>query len=232
MVASSSARRLHQRVGRTSLLAALLLLGVVRGLAASEAMPSFDELRPLFARALIPAAVAELDAHADMPLYRIRATYHPERGTLEGHVRIEFCNQTGATLNDLGLYAFANAGSFHGARLSLGHVEVDGHEVHASQAVDGANQLLALPRALAPGQASVLSAAFEFSLSAGGGDNGLDALDGDVACLYAWYPVLAGWSQGRWQLHPIDGICDPSVLDMAHVLVELTVPDGVQVASG
>jgi len=214
------------------LLALALLMGPSGALAAAEPLPSFPALSAQLGQALVPDAAADLTAHDDDPLYRIRATYAPETHSLDGHLRAEYRNRGDETLTDLGLYTFANASAFHGASLTLSHVAINGQAVSPRPLEQGAAQLIDLQRPCAPGQLLVFSAAFHLVLSMTAGDNGLDEQSADQACLYAWYPVIAGRAAGAWQLHPLNDLTDPCALDMAHVLVELTVPAGMAVASG
>ena len=233
---SPSPGRLRARGTGAVLASILACLGLIAGaggaLAAAEPLPSFGALSAQLGQGLVPAALADLTAHDDDPLYRIRATYAPETHALDGHLRAEYRNRSADTLTDLGLYTFANSSAFHGASLTLSHVAINGQVVTPRPLDQGADQLLDLPRPCAPGQLLVLTAAFHLVLSTSAGDNGLDEQSQDQACLYAWYPVIAGRAAGAWLLHPINDLTDPCALDMAHLLVELTVPAGMAVASG
>jgi len=228
--------RLRAAGGGAVLAGILAVVGFLSGaggsLAAAEPLPSFGALSAQLGQGLVPAAQSDLADHDDDPLYRIRATYTPETHSLAGHLRAEYRNRGAETLTDLGLYTFANSSAFHGASLTLSHVAINGQAVTPRPLEQGADQLIDLPRPCAPGQLLVFSAAFHLVLSTASGDNGLDEQSPDQACLYAWYPVIAGRAPGAWQLHPLNDLTDPCALDMAHVLVELTIPAGMAVASG
>ena len=201
------------------LVAGILLLGVA--LAAGRPAP----LAVPWAAALHAPGPAEYGRWNATARVEVDATWDGE--AVIGRVDITWTNDTGTTLTDLVLATYANQASYHGAAMEVIAASVEGRRVAPQPIAEGLGVRLPLARPLAPGATVRCAATFRHTLSTDEGYHGLACQKpGGPAVLHGWYPDLALWADGRWQVDPLPNLCDPARSLLAHVSARLRVPDG------
>ncbi len=212
----------------TLLSLAMLCIGA---LGASEFDAPFTADQPLLAKALTPAGVRELATVHDLPLYHVRARLDTEGRAITGSLRLWVVNRTPDPWPTLAFHAFANAESYHGASMGVTAARVDGVAQRVEPSSDGTSISITLPAPLAPHGRACIELEYQATMSSEGGLYGLNAAEDGVECLYNWYPDLAVWRDGAWQLHPVGDHGDPTQSESAHVIAEVVIPDAWSLVS-
>ena len=194
-------------------------------LAASLAAGRPAPIPPPWAAALHAPGAAERDSWNTAARIDVDATW--DGTAVVGHMDLVWRNDTGTTLTDLVLATYANQSSYHGAAMEVIAASVDGRQVTPQVIAEGLGVRLSLARPLAPGASVRCTATFRHTLSRDEGYHGLACQKPDgPAVLHGWYPDLALWADGRWQVDPLPSLCDPARSVLAHVTAHLRVPDG------
>ncbi len=191
---------------------------------------------------LTPTAVAayvaagadpkELRERDDAAIYRVEAAYRD--GVVTGTVRMAWKNTTGAPLQDLVFQQYPNDPVWHGATMAVSATAVDGQPVAGAVVRDGLGWRVPLARPLAPGTQVAVDLTFRHALSTTGGYHGLGTVDrpSGVAVLHGWFPELALWRDGAWQVDALPELCDPARSWLYHVQARLEVDDGTAIPAG
>lgn len=216
-----------------SMIRAGCLLLLLLTVAAEDRVAAWRRLTPDLAQALTPAARAELAPLPMTPLVEIVATVDPAAGTIAGTQRIWWPNGGVDPIADLAVRMPANAACFSDASLQLGEATWDGAPLGDGLTIaDGTARHWTLPVGLEPGAAGTLQVAFTTTPSPSGGFHGLMCRDGGTWNLYHWHPELPLRRGHEWSTPEVTGVGDESQGPLAHLVVRLTVPTGMQVIAG
>lgn len=151
-----------------------------------------------------------------------------EEGTYEGKGVITFLNGSGAPLADIMLRLYPNADVIYGGALELLSVAVDGVN-RSGEAIldDGTAWRIPLDTPLAPDSLHTLHVTFRGTLPV---DFPADDIYGifhlsrrePIAALANWYPMLAVWRNGAWDVRPVyaEGDAVVSLTSLYRVQVE------------
>ncbi len=101
-----------------------------------------------------------------------------------------------------------------------------------ASACGGAAAILTLPTPLAPDGLAQVDMDFASGTSSSGGYHGLGNSTDGTSVFYGWYPEIAQRAEHAWRLHPLAQLCDPTLVEMAHLEVRLRMPDAVRVVAG
>ncbi len=183
-----------------------------------------DSERALLRDEMIPACRAEFDRQSTVPSYRITAAYDDATATITGRLSLRVVNTATTPWATICLQTLANAEIFHEAAQTLDSVRLDGVELPQQELEDRTAVEVRLPQLLAVGAAIELEIAFTTVVSKQGGDHGLLNRSDDLLCLYNWYPELALFREGAWEVHPLGEIGDPTRTVSANVVATLTLP--------
>ncbi len=177
---------------------------------------------------------------------KIAACYHlsldlqSTDGSYTGQAQVTFTNLTGAALPDIIFRTYPNATRIYGGELTVTEAQVDGQPVTPEVMLEDQTAIrLPLSTPLAPGATLVVDLDFagEAPVDFGGLPDvyGIFNFDQDaqVLTLANWYPLLAAWRSGGWQVGPVIGVGDAVVSETALYQVDITAPESWQVvASG
>jgi len=149
---------------------------------------------------------------------------------LRGRLRLRWTNPGPDAVPDLLLNCWPNAPAFHGARLELSDVRLDGKPM-APQAEGGGERLrLTLPAPLPPGGSVLLEATVTAALSPTG-YHGLMTRSPDGVCVFsAFLPEPSVRIKGVWRDQPLAGMADALRTHPAHWRLRLRVPAAMAVA--
>ena len=197
--------------------AMLLAAGLATGGSRPEPVP--------WSKALHAPGAAERERWDAAARIDVEATW--DGTAVVGHLDLAWRNDTGTTLTELVLTTYANQSSYHGASMEVLTASVEGRPVTPQVIAQGLGVRLPLARPLAPGGTVRGAATFRHTLSHNEGYHGIACQKpGGPAVLHGWYPDLALWADGRWQVDPLPTLCDPARSVLAHVTAHLRVPDG------
>jgi hypothetical protein len=182
----------------------------------------------LLACGIAPLPTAAREAGASDPgHYDMEISFDPEDRTLAGAMDVAWTNTTGQPQDTLYFRLYPNAAHYADGAMDVMSVAVDGAGVEAEPWPDPTVLEVPLGKAMAPGDETMLSLAFETVIPATSGAS-FGILGGDAGAgwwLADWYPILAGWEDGEgWYLDPPTAFGDPTFAESATYTLTLTAP--------
>jgi hypothetical protein len=171
-------------------------------------------------------------------ILRINVDYAGQ--AFEGHTRVDYTNTEDVALDRLYFRLYPNALQIYGnGRLSVSQVQVDGQPAETSLSLLDSIVEVMLPALLNPGEQ--LQVDFDTSglvpVDFGGGENGsgygIYNYSQGVLALANFYPILAVYDAGGWQLDPVYPFGDAVYSDASLYTVEvITDPEVILATSG
>ena len=176
------------------------------------------------------------DETAVQACYELELSIGENPAEYAGKARIVVPNRTGSAYDDLVFRLYPNADRIYGGRLELDEARVAGQPVEPEQLLaDGTAVRLALAEPVPPGKSIEVELAFSGQTPVDLNNQewvyGVFNFDsGDqVLVLANWFPILAAWRDGDWQVEPVYGVGDAVVSETALFELEVTAPKDWQV---
>lgn len=217
-----------------ALLAGMLLVG---GPVAPtpDPTPTPDPVDPFLRRqaaALRPEFRDDLRGLTDVPRYTIEATVSPERGTVDGTLRVRYVNRSSTRLDRLVFRLLPNAPAIYGGgRLDVRAVTRNGSPVATSVSHAGTALSVPLRPRLAPNGVAFVQIDFTATVPAQTTQGyGIFNQALGVTMLAGWYPVLTAYDDG-WLVPDIPTVGDAMLTDISLYEVTLNVPAGTTVVA-
>lgn len=188
------------------------------------------------AAALNPQGEQDWDSNPFMLCYQLSLALQSGPG-YTGSARITLTNLTGSPLDELVFRLYPNSREIYGGQLQVTSARVAGETVEPEVELPDETALrLPLASSLPVGADLVVELEFEGRTAE---DFGGDLVYGvfnysneaELITLANWYPILAEWEQGAWQVEPVSAMGDAVVSEAALYRVEIQAPEGWQVAS-
>ncbi len=191
--------------------------------AASAPLALAASLRPNSQQALLD--------HADVPSYRITATFDPDARTIAGAQTVIFTNTATVALNDVVFRMYANR---RAPWVQVSFVQVNGSAVQPD-APDETLLRVPLATPLAPGQSVTIDMGFTADIPTG--EDVFDGLYGEengIFTLYGWHPELSELNDGVWLTYDLylASLGDISSTDVANYQVQIDTPDDLTLVAG
>ncbi len=170
--------------------------------------------------------------------YRLKLDLTGIPGEYSGAAQISFNNTTGEELDEVVFRTYPNANKIYGGRLDITKALAGGAPVQPKVYLDDRTAVsLPLAKPLPAGES--LEIELDFTGQVPQDFNGGSRLYGTfnyttedrVLTLANWFPLLAPWLEGGWQVEPVSGIGDAVVSQSALYLVEVTAPEDWQVVA-
>ncbi|MDQ3410840.1 MAG: M1 family metallopeptidase [Chloroflexota bacterium] len=170
--------------------------------------------------------------------YRITATVEP-RGSdqpalVSGTLQLRYVNETATPRDEIYFRLYPNAPAYAEAEMSVSSLSVAGSPVVPVLSVDNTVLQVALLDPLPPGAATDLELTFAATVPVRPmqtyGIFAVDPSTGTIALAH-WFPLLAGYDESGWSLHPVSRNGDPIFSNTALFDVRLRTPEDWQVAA-
>ena len=207
---------------------ALAALAIATCVACHDPAPVTDpwaidwDARAVYATGLVGEARADVDQLAGATVYRMDVEIPTDLARLVGREEIRYTNREAQALDALYLHLLPN---YSGGEVTVTAVQVDGRTVTAEEAFERTVLRLPLDEALAPGDAITLAVDFSVSIPREmGGKYGLFGYFEGVLVLDTFYPAVAAYERGAWQVQAPSHNGHPIHLDPAFYLVRVTAP--------
>lgn len=190
-------------------------------------VPVLDPAAPLadLSLGLAPSFRSELDAHPDVPLYRIRARFDPTAREIVGQQWVRWTNREEVPLNEIYLRLYPNASHYIDGNLAVTNITISGQPITPVSEVEDTALRLPLPAPLAPGGSIEMRFDFVLTIPLGGGYGILGDTNG-IFSLYNWHPEVAVYEEGQWLINPVSSQGDPTNTDIANYEAEIAAPSG------
>lgn len=168
--------------------------------------------------------------------YQLWLNLDTDRTRYEGKAKITYKNQTDNEQLDLVFRLYPNAERIYGGELEVNSTFGDGAEITPEVFLSDRTAVrLPLADPIKPGETAVIEMEFEGRLS-----DGLESepvaygifnysQENEVTTLANWYPLLAHWEDGDWRAEPVSGVGDAVVSEVSLYIVEVSVPEDIQV---
>ncbi len=161
-----------------------------------------------------------------------------KENSFQGSAKITFTNLTGVELADLVLRTYPNANLIYDGTLTLTSAIVDGSQVKPQVFLsDNTAVRLPLNAHLSVGETAVIDLEFTGRYTFNFGDQfGVYGIfnyvnEEQVLTLANWYPLLAPWIEGSWDVDSVIGIGDAVVSQTSLYKVRLTAPSTGSIVS-
>jgi len=189
---------------------------------------------------LQPFAQAEAASLTSAPVYTITVSIDYTNHTFQGHEAVKYTNAEDVSLDQLYFRLFPNGQKSYGnGSLTTSQVGADGYSVETQLSFENSALEIQLPAALQPGQQTRIDMDFsglvpvDFGGTATPAGYGIYNFTKGVLALSGWYPILAVYDQGSWDLDPVSAIGDSVYSDTGFYTVDLsTAADLVVAATG
>jgi hypothetical protein len=174
------------------------------------------------------------------PVYTITVAVDYANHSFQGHEAVKYTNAEDVSLDQLYFRLFPNGQKSYGnGSLTTSQVDVDGQPVETQLSFENSALQVQLPASLQPGQQTRIDMDFNGLVPVDFGGNATPAGYGiynfteGVLALSGWYPILAVYDQGSWDLDPVSAIGDSVYSDTGFYTVDLgTAADQVVAATG
>jgi len=172
-----------------------------------------------------------------MSCYSISLNIHPTGEIYSGLSRVHLLNQTGNTLEDLVFRLYPNLDGIYAGELAVLDVKVDGETVAFDYEGDDDSAIrIPLEVPLEPDEFVTVELSFEGSLPVdfqpvGGYGIFNMSTDPQEISLANWYPILAEYEYGDWDLRTISPVGDAVVSVSSFYDVSIRPPEGWEVAA-
>jgi len=189
---------------------------------------------------LQPFAQPEAASLTSAPVYTITVSVDYPNHTFQGHETVKYTNAEEVSLDRLYFRLFPNGQKSYGnGSLTTSQVGADGQPVETQLSFENSTLEVQLPGALQPGQQTRIDMDFnglvpvDFGGTATPAGYGIYNFTNGVLALSGWYPILAVYEQGGWDLDPVSAIGDSVYSDTGFYTVDLsTAADLVVAATG
>jgi hypothetical protein len=189
------------------------------------------EDRSIFKNGLIPSEQPTLDQLKGASVYHIELDIQDTMYEINGHQEAQYTNAETVPLNEVQFRLFPN---ILGGKMDVSNISVDGQAVEPKLSLNNSLLIVALGRALEPGQSIVISMDFTVKVPQSVDLNyGVLAYYDDVLTLAHAYPMICVYDDEGWnsEIPPQDG--DVTYGDAAFYIVKITAPKGLTlVATG
>lgn len=179
---------------------------------------------------------------AEAPQYDIALTIDSAWTSFTGVEEVEFVNTTGTRLEEVFLRLYPNAPSLYGnGTLRVEEVRVGGASAETEILADGTVLGVFLPSLVEEDQVVRLALTFSGRPAAWGEEftgasqvgYGIFASSKRAMTLASFYPILALYDEGRWEIDPVGEVGDPVSSAAASYAVRVSAPcDSSILASG
>ncbi|HLF27962.1 MAG TPA: M1 family aminopeptidase [Anaerolineae bacterium] len=171
--------------------------------------------------------------------YELTLELRPDASAYTGTVRVTFTNLAGADLADVVFRTYPNASLIYGGSLDITSAWIEGRPVAPEVLLSDQTAVrLPLPRPLPSGQTILIELDFEGRVPVDFGSVNVYGIfnydtEKQVLALANWYPILAVWREGKWDVAPVIGEGDAVVSQTALYRVRITAPaDWKVIATG
>jgi aminopeptidase N len=160
-----------------------------------------------------------------------------EANSYGGAARISYTNLTGGALDEIVLRTYPNAERIYAGRLDISAAVVNGEPVNTEVFLpDSTAVRLLLGDALAAGDRATIELEFRGQFTRNFGEFGAYGVFNyvsaeEVLTLANWYPMVAPWVDGGWDVDPVIGIGDAVVSEASLYKVRVTAPPGWQIVT-
>ena len=179
----------------------------------------------------------------DAPIYSVSAVLDTGNNSVSGEETVLFTNRTDSNLEKIIFRVYANIPSVRGeGKVSVTDARADGAEVKAT--LSDSLLTVMLPKALAPGEETLVSFSFEESLPKVTGGMGLEGLLGESSGGYGVFghsdnvyslgylmPLITRYRDGSWDTRKAPAFGDVADFECAYFNVAVDVPSGYVVAA-
>jgi len=188
-----------------------------------------DELAP-YRSAMRPQYQGQVDQIGPVPRYDIDVSVDVDRLTLAGHESVLYTNRQAQKLGELYFRLYPNLPAYDG-HLVVTKVQIGDKEVGATYEAERTAMRVPLPRELAVGRTVRLD--IDFSLQVKHKDDGRVLLgeSQDILSLPNFYPMLAVYENGSWNLSSGPDFADAAFGEIALYRVNVNVPPDLVVVS-
>lgn len=207
--------------------------GGERGNEAGAACPLQDQFA-----ALLPEEIPDWQSLMLSTCYDLDLALAPAGENYHGSGRITFTNNTGSQLSDLVFRTYPNSDLIYGGELLVNSALVNGEPVSSEVFLSDRTAFrLRLREPLGRDDMVVVELEFTGTYPANFGASSrvygvFNYVPADeVLTLANWYPLLAPWRDGSWDVDPVIGIGDAVVSQTALFEVSITAPAGWQVVA-
>ena len=188
--------------------------------------------------ALLPEEIPNWQLLMLSTCYELDLTLAPGEENYHGSGRITFTNNTGSQLSDLVFRTYPNSDLIYGGELLVNSALVNGEPVSSEVFLSDRSAFrLPLEDPLGNGASVVVEMEFTGMYPANFGASSrvygvFNYVPADqVLTLANWYPLLAPWRDGSWDVDAVIGIGDAVVSQTALYEVSVTAPAGWQVVT-
>lgn len=207
--------------------------------AATPILPTAEARSPLFGSpwrdrapyraGLLPDEQAVLDGLPDAPIYHIDVTVADDLLTLSGRQAVRYTNQTGAPLDAVYFRLFPNISD---GRLDVADLRVDGRPIAAAFSLEESALRVALPAALDPGAAVIITGDLTVVVpQEQGGNWGAFRYRDGILALAGFFPIIPVFDDEGWNLEIPDSDGDSTYTESAFFLVRVTAAADVTIAA-
>jgi hypothetical protein len=182
--------------------------------------------------------LAETATLTSAPVYTITVSIDYPNHTFEGHEIVKYTNAEDVSLDRLYFRLFPNGQKSYGnGSLTTSQVDADGKPVETQLSFENSALEVQLPAALQPGQQTRIDMDFnglvpvDFGGTATPAGYGIYNFTGGVLALSGWYPILAVYDQGSWDLDPVSAMGDSVYSDTGFYTVDLTTATDLVIAT-
>jgi hypothetical protein len=187
---------------------------------------------------ILPFAQAEAAALTSAPVYTITVSIDYENHKFQGHETVKYYNTEDVPLDQLYFRLFPNGQKSYGnGSLTASQVTANGQPVETQLSYNNSALNIQLPEILQPGKQTRIDMDFtglvpvDFGGNATPAGYGIYNYSDGVLALSGWYPILAVFDQGGWDLDPVSAIGDSVYSDTGFYTVDLSSPADLVVAS-
>ncbi|MDO5112686.1 MAG: M1 family metallopeptidase [Clostridia bacterium] len=167
----------------------------------------------------VEAAPVETPNPVQRTKYTVRLEMEPEKGVVEGEMRVDFVNNTSATLYELVLRLWPNA--VEKGCMKIGSVTQDEADTFYTLSDDGTTLFVPVNHDLVPGGEASVFLTFRMTVperTGRFGKNDLGVMLGNAL------PILAVVEDGEWRVDPYVEVGDPFYSDLADYQVLIRCP--------
>jgi hypothetical protein len=169
--------------------------------------------------------------------YQFTITINPDGNTYSGSGTIVFTNQTNLDLSEIYLRLYPNAKVIYGGKLNIGSIQVNDQPAKFSiELPDQTAVQIPLSSPLKENSSISISLIFSGSTPIDMPDQpdygifNYDSHD-EVLTMANWYPILAEWDGGKWEVNPVVGVGDAVVSPTSFYEVSIKAPKDWKIVS-
>ena len=204
----------------------VVALCAVGGCARQGDVPTLADLdwdeRALFQTGLVKAERDVLDELPGATCYHIELKVPDGLDRIVAHQEMRYTNREGVSLDEIDLFMMPN---YSGGRVVISALTVDDQSLQPAYDYEETLLRILLPQPLPPGEQTSLEIDYVLEIPREmGGKYGLFGYFYDVLVLDTFYPAIAAFDEGEWQVQPPSPNGHPFHLDASYYLVRITAP--------